>query len=257
MPQPGWGEQYSLDYKPNHARSYEPRSLHSRETYNQCDNLMDYYRITGETKFLARIPEAINWIESLMMSDEDIEKYAGSRATPNVVVCPRFIEIGTDRGLYTDKIGSNVVNGSYVKTYEPHGDLAFLNTNRLRARYNDLIAMPVELATANSPFLSSEEYKFPDNVAMRRNNVKPTVKEVDDLIAKLVNGKYWLVPIETSNPYIGDGGMTVLPVAEKTQRTVGDKYDTSPYKPDPDIMGITTKSYMENVSRLVMFLQQK
>ena len=62
-PQPGWSLQYTLDLKPVQARTYEPRSLATHTTARNLELLVQFYRLTGDTKFLARIPEAIDWLE--------------------------------------------------------------------------------------------------------------------------------------------------------------------------------------------------
>ena len=256
-PQPGWGDQFTLDYKPNHARSYEPRSMNTRQTAQSAENLMDYYQITGETKFLSRIPEALDWVESTRLSDKDVAKYGSNKAKDGNIVCPMYIEMGTNRGLYTYKVGSNVMNGRYVSSYSLPGKLAYLNIRKIRERYNQLKSNTVEQATANSPFNTfAKAYIFPDYTELNLKK-KPTQQEVTKLLGDLVNGEYWLSPIAaTSNPYIGDGSMEVVPNVN-VDRQAGDKYDTSPFTPDPEIMGITTKSFMQNVSLLITYLKNK
>jgi PelA/Pel-15E family pectate lyase len=256
-PQPGWGDQFSLDYLPNHARSYEPRSLNTRQTTQSVENLMDFYQITGESKFLSRIPEALDWVESVKLSAEDVERYGGEKAKDGNIVCPMYIEIGTNRGLYTHKVGSNVMNGRYVVSYSLPGKLAFLKMQKIRERYYQLKTMPVDKATANSPFKSyGKAFTFPDYVELSLKK-KSTPPEIEKLIGSLVNGEYWLAPIlSTSNRYIGDGSMEVVPDVN-VGRQVGDKFDTSPFSPNPAILGITTKSFMENVSLLIAYLKNR
>lgn len=256
-PQPGWGDQYSLDYKPNHARSYEPRSLNTRQTAQSAENLMDYYQATGETKFLSRIPEALDWVESTRLSDGDVAKFGGNKVSDDNIVCPMYIEIGTNRGMYTYKVGSNVVNGRYLSNYSLPGKLAFLKIKKIRERYNQLKSMSVDQSTADSPFKTyAKAYVFPEYVELTLKK-KPTSQEVGKLLGNLVNGEYWLSPIAaTSNPYIGDGSMEIVP-GVNVGRQAGDKYDTSPFTPNPEIMGITTKSYMQNVSLLIAYLKNR
>ena len=256
-PQPGWGDQYSLDYKPNHARSYEPCSMNTRQTAQCAENLMDYYQITGETKFLSRIPEALDWVESTRLSGEDVAKYGGDKVKDDNVVCPMYVEIGTNRGLYTHKVGSNVMNGKYVLSYSLPGKLAYLNIKQIRERYNQLKSAKIDQATAGSPFKSyAKAYTFPDYMELSLKK-KPAAQEVEKLLGSLVKGEYWLAPIaSTSNPYIGDGSMVVVPNVN-VDRQAGDQYDTSPFAPEPEILGITTKSYMQNISSLIAYLKGK
>ena len=257
MPQPGWGDQFSLDYKPNHARSYEPRSLNTRQTTQSVENLMDYYQITGETKFLSRVPEALKWVESTKLSAEDVAKYGGEKVKDGNIVCPMYIEISTNRGMYTHKVGSNVMNGRYVLSYSLPGKLAFLKTQKILERYNQLKSMPVEKAMMDSPFKTyGKTFQFPQFIELSLKKM-PAPQEVEKLLGGLINGEYWLAPIEcTSNQYIGDGSMEIVPDVN-VDRQAGDKYDTSPFTPNPEIRGITTKSYMQNVSSLMAFVKGK
>ena len=54
-PQAGWALQYTMDLKPAGARTYEPNSLVTHTTATNIELLLKFYRLTGETKFLARI----------------------------------------------------------------------------------------------------------------------------------------------------------------------------------------------------------
>jgi hypothetical protein len=50
--------------------------------------------------------------------------------------------------------------------------------------------------------------------------------------------------------------MVVVPNVN-VDRQAGDQYDTSPFAPEPEILGITTKSYMQNISSLIAYLKSK
>ena len=75
---------------------------------------MNFYRLTGDTKFLARIPEALDWLESVRLP-------AGQER--NGRAFPTFIEIGTNRPIYVHRRGSNVVNGEYYWDYSPEATI--------------------------------------------------------------------------------------------------------------------------------------
>ena len=67
-PQPGWSLQYTLDLKPVQARApTSRRSLATHTTARNLELLVQFYRLTGDTKFLARVPEAIDWLESIAL----------------------------------------------------------------------------------------------------------------------------------------------------------------------------------------------
>ena len=58
QPTPGWAMQYTLDFKPVGARTYEPRSITPHGTAAALVQLMDYFEETGEAKYPARVPAA-------------------------------------------------------------------------------------------------------------------------------------------------------------------------------------------------------
>ncbi len=66
-PQPGWSLQYTLDVKPTAGRTYEPNSLATHTTATNIGLLLRFYRLTGDRRFLARIPEALDWLEGLTL----------------------------------------------------------------------------------------------------------------------------------------------------------------------------------------------
>ena len=102
--QAGWGLQYDLRGRVAGARTYEPRALVTHTSATNVEQLMEYYRLTGDRRFLARIPEALDWLESVRLPDG---------IGPRDRRFPTFVEIGTNRPLYVHRRGSNVVNGRY------------------------------------------------------------------------------------------------------------------------------------------------
>ena len=75
---------------------------------------MNFYRMTGDERFLARVPETLDWLESLRLPPDP------ARSGRDF---PTFIEIGTNRPLYVHRRGSNVVNGAYYWDYSPEATL--------------------------------------------------------------------------------------------------------------------------------------
>ena len=111
-PQPGWGLQHTLDLQPAGARTYEPKALVTHTTAGNIALLIRFYRLTGETKFLARIPEALDWLDKLTLPPG---------VAPPGRTHPTFVELGTNEPLYVHREGSNVFNGRYLRRQEPEG----------------------------------------------------------------------------------------------------------------------------------------
>lgn len=255
--QPGWADQYSLDYRPAGARSYEPVSVHPRTTSECIMCMMDYYQVTGDKKFLARLPEAIAWLEKIQVPADTLARM-GFSPEPGIIRVPRYVQIGTDLPLSCCRFGSNVVNGKYV-TVQCHSEALPIRIARIKERYQSLVNMNTEEATKDSPLKNTGGVvmSIPRYVQLRNTNVDAS--EVRELLSSLNTEGYWLVPLQwTSNPYRG----TCADIPEGFVDTgsgwgVGDDYDTSPYRPKETIMGITTKSYMENIGKLIGYIQSK
>ena len=105
---------------------------------------------TGDELFLARIPEAFDWLESVRLAGDEI-RMPGREF-------PTFIEIGTNRALINHRRGSNVVNGEYYQDYSPEKPIVHysqwraIDLDGLRERYEALRAADVDQLIANSPF---------------------------------------------------------------------------------------------------------
>ncbi|MEW5981663.1 MAG: pectate lyase [Acidobacteriota bacterium] len=248
QPQPGWGLQYTADLKPVGARSYEPDALVTHTTATNLERLMQFYRLTGEAKFLARIPEAIDWLESLALPPG---------VAPQGRTHPTFIEIGTNRPLYVHREGSNVENGRYYVDGNPANTLAHYSSFRridiagLRKHYAEAKATPPEVAAKDSPLRPGAGLRpLPRFFAVEQ---RPDAQS-GPVIAALTAEGYWLVPLGTNSyPYRGKGSTTASP-GDYSRTHVGDETDTSPF-PDDTIMGISVAAYVRNMSVLIRALE--
>jgi PelA/Pel-15E family pectate lyase len=148
QPQPAWGLQHTVsDLKPAGARTYEPEAFASHTTGGNIASCMDFYELTGDPKFLARVGEALDWLDSIKVTPE-VQK-----GRPY----PTFTEIGTGKPLYIHRTGSNVVNGRYFADQNPqrHGDPLLVVPRRERRGLaqtpGQTEATPPEVASKNSP----------------------------------------------------------------------------------------------------------
>ena len=253
-PQAGWGLQYTLDLKPAAARTYEPASLHTAVTGSNIDQLMNFYRMTGDTRFLARIPDALSWLESVRLPQPR-----------NGRSFPTFVELGTNRAIYVHRRGSNVVNGEYYWDYSPEATLGhysgFRNVDvpRLRRDYEALLKTnPAELAKS-SPLLAADPKPLPlyfvtGGMTGSDLNAGSPDASPRDLIRSLNGQGWWPTPLSaTSNPYRGDGSREIQPGDYRTTH-VGDATDTSPYTTKTPVTGISTSAYIANMAKLIRAL---
>ncbi len=273
QPQPGWALQYTTELQPAAARSYEPRSLHTPTTAENIIQLIKFYRLTGDSKFLARIPEALDWLDSLKTLDTSNQE---GRSHPS------FIEVGTGKAIYTHRRGSNVANGEYYVDYIAGNMLAHyksaaeIRVDRLREAYAGVLTIPRAEVNRDSPLRENIKMVLPkyftlDRVSFSDLNFRAQVERsagdgesLQERATALINGLdtqgYWPTPLYyTTNPYLGE------PAHGKPRRSdnryansmVGDQWDTSPYPADKPVMGISTGAFIRNMGTLIRYLEQK
>ncbi len=243
-PQPAWALQYTPDLKPAAARTYEPKALATHTTATNAALLMKFYRLTGDAKFLARIPETLDWLEALTLP-AGVATRGGTH--------PTFVELGTNKPMYVHRKGSNVVNGEYYVDYIPARTLGHYSAFRrvdvagLRQQYAALKALPAADAVKGSPLAAGAGV-----MPLTRFFAVDTAVTVSpmDAIAGLTAEGYWPAPlVYNSHPFRRRGSKDVAP-GDFSQTHVGDETDTSPF-PDARLTGISTAAYIRNMSALI------
>lgn len=260
-PQPGWALQYTPDdLKPAAARSYEPKALATHTTASAIRQLLHFYQLTGDTRYIARIPEALDWLESVKLPADLIK---------NGRQYPTFVEIGTGKVLWLHRTGSNVTNGHYYADYNPGHLIEHYSSTRaidvpaLRAEYQRLKAMPVDELTKDSPLKPGlakhlPEYYLATQLASNSDrNVGAEQDSAAQLVAALNDRGYWPTELRTtSHPYTGPSPAKVAPGDYGSTR-VGDATDTSPYIDPHPVLGISTGAYIQNMEKLIVALQRQ
>ena len=169
--------------------------------------------------------------------------------------------------MYVHRRGSNVVNGEYYVDGDPRNTIGHyssfrqVDVARLREDYLAARALPSADAARESPlrpgarraplpryFAVREPSAYgPDATAAPADRAARAVDSLDD------QGR-WIGPLgSTSHPYRGDGSKDVAP-GDFSRTQVGDESDTSPYRADASLTGISTSTYIRNMSALIRFL---
>ncbi|MCU4677016.1 pectate lyase [Catenovulum sp. 2E275] len=251
IPQPGWALQYTQDFKPASARSYEPKSVSTSTTVHNLYLLMQFYQLTADKKYLTGIMQSIDWLDSLKLAPELIK---------NGRTHPRMVEIGTNKTLFLHRSGSNVTNGKYYVDYQPEYQIAHypsigrIDTQALKQQYQSLIQNPLPKNKQTSNLLIDNLPNLPDLFVVNRY-AKRQDKTIADIIAALNQQGYWPAQIDyITHPYLGSAPEKI---ADGDYRTsfVGDNYDTSPYPNSQPLTGITLKEYLKNMSSLLTYLE--
>ncbi len=269
-PQAGWSLQHLSRPTggrpagaPAGARTYEPRSLATHTTQTNIQQLFHYFDLTGDRRYLQRIPEAIAWLKTCPLPADaaTVNPQLGGGRTH-----PTFVQLGTNDGIYVHRYGSNIHNGAYYFNKDYTNTLSHYSAGRqiniagLEARYEELASRSdAEIAArkAASPLYATKrrplpeyftvngEVDFPHLFAGAVKTAPPaTEPTVVQLISELnTNGGRWLTTLpETVNRYIGDGPSTPYLAPDYISRHVGDLHDTSPF---PYASRPTTPAYAD------------
>ncbi|MEX0844613.1 MAG: pectate lyase [Balneolaceae bacterium] len=260
-PQAGWAMQHDMDLQPAQARSYEPKSLSPTYTFSNAMFLIRFYEFTGDRRYLARIPDIIEWLEETKLDEKASED--------GYHVFPSFVELETNKPLYVHRRGSNVKHGEY---YVDHKDEKLIlhssgkrtiNLQLLIDEYERVKDLSPAEATKNSPLKSSRfkgEGTPQNDYDLYRTSfdldTMPDEKTVREIIASLDEQNRWLTTqVNTSNPYVGEGQKTEL-TEEYATTNVGDKTDTSPYRDKSGQKYISTRQYIRNMNLLLKFIEE-
>lgn len=273
-PLAGWSDQYFVKtLKPAHARSYEPRSVNTGTTNRMVRAMMDYYRLTGEKKFLDAIPAALDFLRYARLPEEVAARWERPNANPgSSFLVPRFLNPEDGSPLYVHRQGGNVANGHYFTTDEISGTIVhyssayYVDPDGLQRQLDALKSMSVKEATANSPMLYPEQnqalqtyyfkprpvnYKAGDPRHMN-DGKQPTV--VESILQRQQPNGSWLTPLTTtSNVYkpLPAEGLPESMDLQYARQMVGDEYDTSPYPAKDPVIGISTQEYINNMTQLI------
>ncbi|QKJ30725.1 pectate lyase [Mucilaginibacter mali] len=255
-----WGQQYNMQLEPVGARTYEPDAYLPKYTYGNAMLLMKFYQYTGDRKYLAHIPDAINWLEKAHLPADKTANGIYTHST--------FVDVVTNKPIYVHRKGSNVIYGKYYVDENDQNLLGhyrgktIVDVQKLKDEYARLSALSVKEATKDSPILPR---KFEGNASpqhyydLNRDAIQSPVNEteVNQIISTLDNKGRWLTKhAMISNPYIGDGTSKEETNAFSGTH-VGDKTDTSPYRDTSEQDYISTIQYIKNMNTLIKFIRDK
>lgn len=262
-PQRGWGAQHGMDLKPAQARTFEPAALAPSYTLNNAMHLIRFYEWTGDRKFIAPIPDILNWLENARLPKEQTEN--------GTYTHPTWVEIGTGKPLYAHRRGSNRLYGEYYMDYSDekvithYGQKSNLDNRikTLRKEYERVNALSPKEATVNSPLKPSRfegdgSDSTPQNYYyLNRTSFDeiPGDSEVREIINGLDEQHRWLVKhARTSQPFIGLEDAQEELTDEYCCAHPGDITDTTPFNDPTDQNYISTREYITNMNLLMNYI---
>jgi PelA/Pel-15E family pectate lyase len=249
-PSPGWALQYTLDVKPAAARTYEPLALATHTTASNVEHLLTFFELTGDSKYLARVSEALDWLDRVRLPKPD----AGGRTHPT------FIEPQTNRALYVHRRGSNVANGEYYVDYDPQRPIGHYSPTRridtagLRQRFDAALRRdPASLAKTSVLAPGAGVVELPRYFAQRYApaDERGIEEAVRTAIRSLNTDGFWPAPLpQSSHPYKGPARKGE-PRGDFATGHVGDEFDTSPFNDTQRTPSISTAEYLRNMNILI------
>ncbi|MCB0731566.1 MAG: pectate lyase [Ignavibacteriae bacterium] len=261
----GWSQQYNMDLEPAGARTYEPESLDPQYTAANIKILLKCYELTGEKKYLERIPDAINWLDEAKLK---------STSREGIYVYAKFVDPKSGKPLFTHRLGTNVNSGHYYvnedssKTPGHYRNFRLINLKKLKNEYQNILTLDSEKIISNSPLFKiyndnfslikkfDEVTEFLEFSDFDNNTITTSKNMIEKIISALDDRGRWLVSgLNTSNPYIGDANDGDSNSKEYMTTNVGDKFDTSPYRDKSDQKYISTAVYSFYMKRLIEYLK--
>ncbi len=194
-PQAGWGQQYDMSMRTAPARSYEPASIMPQYTEWNVRELMKYYTITGDRRYLRGIPAAIEWLENTRLPE--------GHAPSDQYTHAMFVEPGTNRPIYPHVSGSGIEDGRTWIDYNPkdvmpgYGMWYRVDLEALKREYSRVSALTPEQALA--------EYRARREA--KRTVPPPSPEQVEKVLRSMDKRGAWVEDItmrDYFNPWFGE-----------------------------------------------------
>ncbi|MBN1292386.1 MAG: pectate lyase [Candidatus Latescibacteria bacterium] len=217
-PQAGWAQQYTMDIKPGWARTYEPAAVSAHRTVNNINDLMRFYKITGDRRYLSPIPSAIEWLENSIINTDTSKKFTHTG----------FYEPVTNKPLYYHFTGTSKETMKHWVDYDSTGGWWY------RKQFNpDItgIKRAYKRIYSLTPTEAVAEYKAEKNPI--NTSPKPSPERITEILSSIDKRGAWITDIQ-----ITDYSKGMLSLSPKT------------------IKGINISVYIGNMNLLIDYLKQ-
>jgi len=186
-----WAEQYDFDLHPTYARTYEPGAWHSSRTAECIDELLYFYLVTGDRRYLDAVPSALDWLTQTGINS-DPDKKAHRDGNLYSYTHAVYYETGTNQPLYVHREGSSIEDGRYW-TDKKFGNapchvrqVAVIDIDALKKRYQRIASLIS--AQDRNAYLNRE-----------KRALKPDVAAIDKILKSQEKNGRWISDIDIPN----------------------------------------------------------
>ncbi|MBT4484150.1 MAG: pectate lyase [Candidatus Latescibacteria bacterium] len=233
--QAGWCEQHGMDLMPAWGRTHEPPTYTSFITVTNIRDLMRFYLMTGDFRYLNPIPGAIKWFE-----ESTIEILGDGRHKLAL-----YYEVGTNLPLYMHNSDDVTPEGYGIHLYDHDptdnnyeneknwwnpGKFTIIDIKKLKSEYNRLEALTPEEAMA--------EYRT--KKAAKPQHPKIEAGKIEELIHSMDERGAWVEEIK---------------VFLKDTTLNGEPAYSGPWA-NNTIQGISIFSFVRNMNMLMDYLEK-
>ncbi len=246
-PNAGWGLQYHPQtLKPATARPFEPAALASSGTANGIGMMLNYYGLTGDKRFLERLPDAFSFLESVKLTDAQAAE-SGKKMKEGDILCPTFIEPDTHRPLFYRRKGESLWSGGYemvdvmLGAKQSYSSVRVVKLKTLKERYETLKATPVAEILAKSPLTTVSTGKMDKYFIAGEKGASGDLAA--DVVAGLNAANYWPAPLR--------------PIATK-KINLSPGWSSSDKEVETEVPenAISTEQYIKNMAVLIAYLNR-
>ncbi len=197
-PQAGWAQQYNGDLKPVWGRPFEIDTVSSTQTVSNILQLVEFYGITGDPRYLAPIPSALDWLEAAQIQ--------GAKGYTHTC----FYEMETNRPIYIRQTGTTIDDVAYSLTDEKEGCYPYahevnIDVSYYRDEYARVAARSPEEAMAF--YRATKEKKtLPEDIkgghlAVALSRTQQTSEGIAAIVGGLDSRGGWRDEVTQMNPF--------------------------------------------------------
>jgi len=169
-PQRVWAQQYNFDMHPTWARKFEPPAACSVESYGAMEALYEIWLATGDDRYIATLPEALEWFNNNQIEDGE---------------WARFYELQTNRPLYCEA-------DTYLVTYDDSNLPTHYGFKISGGFGRGLTRFAEQLSKSREDFLAKRKRSAPTSETEWSDRARKLAEDARDALKAQKEEGYWV-----------------------------------------------------------------